>query len=225
MRSKHEKSEVISISRRRFLGTSVLGVVAATYLTRGAADLQADPLGLAIGCQTWPVRESIGKDLDGTLRRLAADGYQTIEMCSPPGYKDTGFGRLASMRGSEMREKIRAAGLSCESCHFGLGVLKDHVDERLAWAKELGLKQMIIASFGLPKGATMADWMRAADQANQIGERVRKAGIQLGPGRSGRDPVEANTPCQQPAPSHCSNIRLRLVTSARHFTGACGSRL
>jgi sugar phosphate isomerase/epimerase len=162
------------------MGTSVMGLAAAGYLTRGAADLKADPLGLPIGCQTWPVRESIGKDFDGTLRQLAADGFQAIEMCSPPGYENMGFGPLAGMKASELREKIHAAGLNCESCHFGVGEFRDHLDERLAWAKELGLKQMIVATFWLPKNATMADWMRAADEANRFGEHTRKAGIQLG---------------------------------------------
>jgi len=158
----------------------VFGLATAEYLARGAARLHADPLGLPIGCQTWPVREMIGKDFDGTLRRLAAEGFRNIEMCSPPGYEKSGFGPLARMKASELRERIRATGLDCESCHFGFGELKDHLDERLAWAKELGLKQMIIATFGLPKEATLADWMRAADGANKLGERTRKAGIQLG---------------------------------------------
>ncbi len=122
----------------------------------------------------------IGKDFDGTLRGLAAEGFRNIEMCSPPGYEKFGFGPLASMRATELGERIRAAGLNCESCHFGFGELKDHLDERLAWAKELGLKQTIIATFGLPKKATLADWMRAADDANELGGRTRKAGIQLG---------------------------------------------
>jgi len=169
-----------TISRRGFLGKTAIGMAAAGYLTRGAADLHADPLGLPIGCQTWPVREALGKDFDGTLRQLAAQGFQAIEMCSPPGYRGMGFGPLASMKASEMRERIHAAGLNCESCHYGFPELKDNLDERLAFAKELGLKQMIVSTFWLPKGATLVDWMHAVDEANKLGERTRAAGIQLG---------------------------------------------
>jgi hypothetical protein len=178
--ARGEESKVKTISRRQFLGGSAIGIAAAGYLTRGTADLRADPLGLPIGCQTWPVRETIGKDFDGTLRKLAADGFRAIEMCSPPGYEQFGFGLLAGMKASEMRERIHAAGLICESCHYGFAELKDHLDERLAYAKELGLKQMIVSTFWLPKDATLADWMRAADEANKLGERTRKAGMQLG---------------------------------------------
>jgi sugar phosphate isomerase/epimerase len=168
--------EISRISRRSFLHVGAAGAIGLA----GARHLSANPLGLPIGCQTWPVRESIGKDLDGTLKELAGMGFERIELCSPPGYATMGFGPLAQMKPAELREKIQAAGLGCESCHFGFTELKDHLDERLAFAKELGLKQMIIATFGVPKEAKMADWMHAVDDANKLGERTRKAGIQLG---------------------------------------------
>lgn len=168
------------ISRRQFLATSTMGVAAVGYLTRGGTEARANPLGSPIGCQTWPFRETIGKDFDGTLRRIASDGYQSIEMCSPPGYERYGFGPLASLKASEMRAKIQAAGLKCESCHYGFTELKEHLDERAAYAQELGLKQMIISTFALPKNATMLNWMEAAREANKLSERAQKAGVQLG---------------------------------------------
>jgi sugar phosphate isomerase/epimerase len=168
-----------TISRRGFLRAGAIGA-GAGYLTPRTAELRASPLGLPIGCQTWPVRQTIGKDFDGTLRQLAGDGFQAIELCSPPGYERMGFGPLAAIPPATLREKIHAAGLNCQSCHFGFKELQDHLDERMAWAKELGLQQMIIASFGIPKDAQIADWTRAADTANKLGEKTRQAGIQLG---------------------------------------------
>lgn len=159
-----------TISRRQLLGTSAIAL---------ARLLKADPLGLPIGCQVYPVQDSLGKDFEGTLHQIAAAGFKTIEMCSPPSYKN-GFGPLVDMKASRMREIINAAGLRCESCHYGFGEFKESLDDRIAYAKELGLKQMILASFGLPKGAGMADWMQAAGELNKIGEQTRKAGIQLG---------------------------------------------
>jgi sugar phosphate isomerase/epimerase len=160
------------ISRRHF-GLAGLGAACAMCT-------KAVPLGLPVGCQTWPVRQTIGKDLDGTLHNLASLGYQNIEMCSPPDYKDLGFGPLAAIPPKEMREKIHAAGLACESCHFPFSGLKAHPDERIAWSKEMGLKQMVISTFMLPKEASLADWMRSAEEANNLGERVHAAGMQLG---------------------------------------------
>jgi sugar phosphate isomerase/epimerase len=168
--------EINRISRRSFLHLGAAGAIGLA----GVRYLRANPLGLPIGCQTWPVRESIGKDLDGTLKELAGMGFERIELCSPPGYAQMGFGPLANMTAAELRQRIQAAGLGCESCHYGYGELRDHLDERLAFAKELGLKQMILATFWLPKEAKMADWMRAVGDANKFGERTARAGIQLG---------------------------------------------
>jgi sugar phosphate isomerase/epimerase len=167
---------VNNISRRNF----TIAGLAAAGAARFAPHLQATPLGLPIGCQTWPVRQTIGKDFEGTLKSLAAAGFQNIEMCSPPDYKDLGFGPLMGMPAAEMREKIQAAGLHCESCHYPFSGLKPHLDERMAFAKELGLKQMIISTFWLPKDAQISDYLKAADEANKLGERTRAAGIQLG---------------------------------------------
>jgi hypothetical protein len=48
----------------------------------GAAPLSsvahADPLGLPIGTQTYPIRDMLSKDVDGTFRDVASMGYQTI---------------------------------------------------------------------------------------------------------------------------------------------------
>jgi sugar phosphate isomerase/epimerase len=142
--------------------------------------LYADPLGLPIGTQLYPVRDQVGKDFPGTLRHLAGMGYRTIEMCSPPGYVSSGFGPLANLKAPEMRRIIEDAGLRCESCHYNAGELRQHLDERIAFAKELGLSQMILSTFGLPNTATLDDWTRAAADLNKTGEAVQKAGMQLG---------------------------------------------
>ena len=135
---------------------------------------------MPIACQVYPVRDALGKDFDGTLRQLAGLGYRAIEMCSPPSYASSGFGPLVGMKTAEMRRKIKEAGLNCESCHFQFRELKENLDERIAFAKELGLKQMVCSTFGVRPEAPMADWMKAADELNKIGEQTAKAGIQTG---------------------------------------------
>jgi sugar phosphate isomerase/epimerase len=169
-----------TISRRQFLGRSAMGVAGAGYLCAAARELRADPLGLPIGFQVYPIRELIAKDFEGTLRQMAAVGYRGVEMCSPPGYERSGFAPLVKMKASEMRRIITGAGLRCESCHYQFGELKENLQERIAFAKELGLKQMILSTFGLRPEATMDDWRRAAGELNKIGAQTRKAGIQLG---------------------------------------------
>ena len=166
-----------TISRRSFLGQTAAGITALSPLAR---PLNAAPLGLPIGCQVYPVRELLGKDFDGTLRELASIGYRTIEMCSPQGYRGPGFEPLANVKASELRQRIRAAGLSCESSHYTMRELREHLPERIAYAQELGLKQMVLSSFAVAKDATIADWVRVAGELNKMAAQMQKAGIQAG---------------------------------------------
>ncbi|MCX6638529.1 MAG: TIM barrel protein [Acidobacteria bacterium] len=162
-----------TFSRRQFVAGSAVGIAAAL-------ELGADPLGLPVGFQVYPVGKQIANDFAGTLRELAAIGYRDVEMCSPPGYEKSGFASLAKMKASEIRRIISGAGLRCVSSHYQFRELKENLDDRIAYAKELGLKYMILSSFGLRPEATMDDWRRAAGELNKVGEKTRKAGLQTG---------------------------------------------
>jgi sugar phosphate isomerase/epimerase len=169
-----------SISRRRFIQTASSTAAFGTVLFAAGRILHADPLGLLIGCQTYPVRAMIAKDFPGTLKILAAAGFQTIELCSPVGYADDGFGGLARLKGSELRRMIHDEGLTCISSHFSIDELRKNQDDRIAWAKDLGLTQMLVPSLDGPKNPTMDDVKRAADEYNRMGERAAAAGITQG---------------------------------------------
>jgi sugar phosphate isomerase/epimerase len=168
------------ISRRQFFSKGAAGLTAAGYLAATASKLGANPLSMPIGFQSWSVQELLQKDFDGTLKQMAEFGFQSMELCSPPSYRQYGFGGLVNLKGSELRQKINSAGLLCESCHYQWGELKTSLDERIAYAKDLGLKQMILSTFGLPTKATLADWKKNADELNKMGEKTQAAGIQLG---------------------------------------------
>jgi len=143
-------------------------------------ELHANPLGLPIGCQTWPVRDMIAKDFPGTIKQLSAAGFQTIELCSPVGYSDSGFAGLAKYKGAELRKILNDAGVSCISSHFGIEELRENQQRAIDWAKDVGLTQMMVPSLNGPKKPTMDDVKRAADEYNKMGEQVAKAGIQQG---------------------------------------------
>ena len=167
-----------AMTRRSFVSNGSLAAGAALLACGRPEVARANPLGMPIGVQTYIVRDSIGKDFAGTLRKLAGMGFQTIEMCSPPGYgKD--WEPLTHLTAPQMREAIRAAGLSCESCHYPFAELQEHLDERVAYAKELGLTQMVVSGFWMKKDATLVDWQKSVDACNRLGERTRKAGLQL----------------------------------------------
>jgi len=171
----------MNTSRRDFIKTT--GTVVGT-----ATLLNSVPFGI-IGCmkpetkvfgfQTWTIREKLVADFPGTLKEMAGMGYKQVEMCSPLGYKDSGFGPLNDMSGTEMKKIIDNSGLTCVSSHYNMGELRDSLENRIEWATQLGMKQMICSSFWLPEG-TMDEYLKACDELNTIGEKTKAAGIQMG---------------------------------------------
>jgi len=169
-----------AITRREFCKTATMSAAAVGLLSSGVLKLRANPLGLPIGCQTWAVRDMIAKDFPGTLKMLSDTGFQSIELCSPVGYTEFGFGALTKYKGSELKKIISDAGLTCVSSHFGIDELRKNQEDRIAWAGDVGLTQMIVPSLDGPKNPTMDDVKRAADEYNKMGEKAAKAGIQQG---------------------------------------------
>ena len=162
------------LDRRSFLRRASLGAAAlAPILTlrkRHAPDL-------AIGFQTWVVREALAGDFAGTLASLADQGYETLEMCSPAGYARFGFGPIAELGTKTIKSMIADAGLTCTSSHFTPMELRSSLEERIAFAHELGLSQMVISSPGIRADTSLEDWKRVSQDMNSWGEAITEAGL------------------------------------------------
>ena len=165
-----------TLSRRDFFRDAAAGALLSSCVTQ----LKANPLGLPIGCQTWSVQKLIAQDFPGTLKQLADAGFQAIELCSPVGYAQFGFGGLAKYKGAELRKIINDHGIQCVSAHFNIKELRTDLAGRIAWANEVGLTQMLVPTLEGPKNPTMDDVKRAADEYNKMGEQAAKAKITQG---------------------------------------------
>ncbi len=168
------------ISRRAFFRNAGTNAAIVGLLSAAARELNGNPLGMPIGCQTYPVRAMIGEDFPGTIKQLSDAGFQRIELCSPVGYATSGFGVIAKYKGPEVRRILGDAGVECESSHFDMKELREDLPARIAWAKDVGLTQMIVPSLGGPRTPTRDDVKRAADEYNKMGEQAANAGIQQG---------------------------------------------
>jgi sugar phosphate isomerase/epimerase len=167
--------------RREFLKASA-ALAAATVVS--PAWLSARPLGRPVGIQLYTVKDELAKDFDGTLKKIAAIGYQEVEAA--------GFYNRSA---AEFRKSIERAGLTIPSAHYSLQDLLEGFDDKLAFAHELGL-QYIICSFPfvanpgrfhaekfyeeISHGITLDDWKWNFDQFNRLAQKTKKAGITFG---------------------------------------------
>jgi len=159
-------------SRRSFLKTS--GAVAAAVCV-GEDYLMAERLQLPIGLQLYSVRNLLPKDFNGTLEKLAAAGYKEVEAA---GY----FDKTAADFGNALQK----AGLKCISTHHQLTQLKTQFDQLIEYGQALGLEYIICSWAGVHRDPTrtgdldLDDWRYVADQFNEIGRKVKAAGMTFG---------------------------------------------
>ena len=145
-----------------------------------APDFPQNPLGLPIGCQTYPVRDRIEKDFAGTLKELASAGFQKIELCSPVGYADFSFSGLAKYKPTDLKRIWTDLGVTCDGSHFMMKELREDLAGRIAWAKDCGMTQMFVPTLTGPPNPTLDDVKRVAAEFNKMGEQAASAGILLG---------------------------------------------
>jgi sugar phosphate isomerase/epimerase len=168
-----------AMTRREFMEKAAVCSGVAGFLAASAAGLWANPLGLPIGSQIYPLRSML-KDFPAFAKMIAGIGVTRLELCSPIGYR-ADFAPLAN--GKEVRKILADHGLAAESSHFTMGELRSSQDKSIAWAKEVGITQMITASLGQGNGGsnpTLDQVKKAADEYNQIAAVAAKAGMQQG---------------------------------------------
>ena len=167
------------ITRRALLAQAGLASAAA-FLPRA---VNAQPLRLPPGLQLWSVKEELARDFEGTLRALGAMGYKNVEAAGWQGRTPRQF-----------RDAVRDAGLDCVSCHYGLSDLIDNSEDRLAFARDVGVRYVLASSpapsrpidqskdwaHAIAEAMTLADWRSNAEAMDRIGRRAREMGLRFG---------------------------------------------
>jgi len=170
---------MLASSRREFMKRAAACPGAAGLLVANAAVVRANPLGLPIGSQVYPLRSML-RDFPAFARIMAGIGVTRLELCSPLGYGHD-FATLAS--GNEVRKILADHGMKAESSHFTMRELRSSQGKCIEWAKEVGITQMVTATLGGGDGGsspTLVQVKRAADEYNGIAAVAAKAGIQQG---------------------------------------------
>jgi sugar phosphate isomerase/epimerase len=166
-------------SRREFMKNVAAATGMGSLLLANVPEIRANPLGLPIGSQVYPLRSML-KDFPAFVKLIAEIGVTRLELCSPIGYRND-FDSLAN--GKEVRKVLADHGMKAESSHFSMGELRNSQEKSIEWAKEVGITQMITASLGEGNGGnspTLDQVKKAADEYNRIAVVAAKSGIQQG---------------------------------------------
>ena len=167
-----------AITRREFFKrTATDAAVAGMLAAAGGTLLDAKPLGMPIGSQTYPHRQMIKDgDFAGLLKILQGIGVERVELCSAFGYAE--FAPLSDPK--QVKKTLADHGMKCESAHFSMRELRENQQKSIDWAAEIGMTQMIVATLGGGSTPTMDVVKKAADEYNAIAAVAAKAKMQQG---------------------------------------------
>lgn len=167
-----------------------------TGLFASAAIVAPDALAqrrLKMGLQLFTIRDAMARDVVGTLKRIAAMGYQEVETY---GFEPNGIGYYR-LEAKEFAERLRDNGITSPSGHYDLNKfvttslddLNRYVDRCVLGAQALG--QSYITWPVLDAASRSIETFKVvAERLNGIGERVAKAGLQVAYHNHGYEFVE-----------------------------------
>jgi sugar phosphate isomerase/epimerase len=120
------------------------------------------------------------KEFPAFVKTIANIGVTRLELCSPIGY-GAEFASLANAK--EVSRVLADHGLKAESSHFTMGELRKSQEQSIAWAKEVGITQMVTPTLGEGNGGnspTLDQVKKAADEYNKIAAVAARADMQQG---------------------------------------------
>lgn len=150
-------------TRRQFLRTAT---AAAAALTIGASAFAEHAPMSAFGVQLYTARKDMLSDPVATLKTIRQIGYRCVETFAAE-YKNT--------TAKDLRKMITDADLALPSAHFGY----EKMEQSLDYAKELGVRYVVVGSTPVNVANSADGFKRAAHQYNQWGEQARKLGLRF----------------------------------------------
>ena len=160
-------------TRRTFLATlGVAALSAACRQTGATSAVSVAPVGRrrikTVGIQLYTLRRPAAADLAGTLSQLAKIGYKEIE-----------FAGFYNHSATEVRDMLKANGLTAPSAHIALNVIQDAPGKLFEESHIVGHEWITVPSLS-GRRETVDDWKRTGDQFNKAAAAVKAAGFRFG---------------------------------------------
>ncbi|QJC52807.1 sugar phosphate isomerase/epimerase [Paenibacillus albicereus] len=125
---------------------------------------------ISIGLQLYTLREETATDFKGTLRKVAALGYQGVEFA--------GYGDLTA---EEMKATLDELGLKGFSSHVSLHALRQDLQKEIDYLKTIGAAYMICPYLlEEDRPQTGEGWTALYAELQAIGTEAAKQGLIFG---------------------------------------------
>ncbi len=165
---------------------STRGVWGAFYLSKYAcksANIPApkstviDPRTFDLGLQLYTIRDAMGTDVPGSLKKVSDFGYKYLELAD---YTD---GKFYGYEPGEFKKLANSLGLGILSSHVLVGAQGVPLENSIKMAEDhekLGVKYCVQSWVVEEARKTIASYQRMVAEWNQIGRIMKEHGIQFG---------------------------------------------
>lgn len=171
-------------SRRKFLRLSATGALGALVISRSnwktieeAASAATDPKTYGIALQLYTIRDSMAKDVPGSLKKVSDIGYKYVELAD---YKD---GNFYGMLPADFKKLVNDLGMEVLSSHASVstkGVTDDEAKKIAEDHAKVGAKYCIQPWIDEADRKSIAGFQKMVAEWNKVGKIMKAAGIQYG---------------------------------------------
>lgn len=121
---------------------------------------------MGIGLQLYTLRQETEENFKGTLRKVAALGYEGVEFA--------GYGDVTAV---EMKELLDELGLKAVGSHVGLAALRSDLQNQIDYLKTIGASYMICPYVAPEEREDAETWKELFVFLQEVGTEARKQGI------------------------------------------------
>lgn len=158
---------------------AVIGVIGLSGASSALTSCSTGSDKKVVGLQLYSLRDAMGTDVPGTLKKVAEMGYKTLETA---GYNE---GKLYGYDPKEFRKMAEDLGMKVTGAHLGRNWEPENEVEIWAWwetamktQQEVGCKYAVMPWF--PIGDDIQSVQTYCDYFNKVGEIANKYGIKFG---------------------------------------------
>ena len=125
-----------------------------------------------IGLELYSVRDELAKDLMGTVRAVAKQGYEVVEFYSP-------YAQWTPDYAKDVRKLLDELNIKCLSTHNNRSGLEgDGLKRSIELNQIIGSKTIVMASAG--RTQTQDDWKKVAETLSQASETLKPLKMRAG---------------------------------------------
>jgi sugar phosphate isomerase/epimerase len=173
-------------SRRDFLRVSATGALGAMVLSKSdwktlgtptSESAVADPKSFGIGLQLYTIRQAMGKDVPGSLKKVSDIGYKYVELAS------YGNGKFYGYLPAEFKKIVNDLGMEVLSSHAGVnpkGITDDEAKKMAEDHANVGAKYCMQPYIGDADRKSVSGYQKMVAEWNKVGKIMKENGVQFG---------------------------------------------